>query len=106
HLFDNLIPGRQIGVRYEDLIADTSGTFRGILMHCGHEVDEEALAYAVENSTFDRLKAIEQGQPEVRNRFRRGLVGSYNSEVEAAVASELQDRVNAENCTLWSSYVK
>lgn len=106
HRFDALIPGRQAAVYYSDLVFDTQATFRALLVHCGHEVDEEALRYAVASASFDRLKAIEQAQPNVRSRFRRGVVGGHKEELSPEMAEDLARRIAAEGCTLWERYVE
>lgn len=46
-------------IRYEDLRRDARGVMRGVLGFLGLDVPDEALARAVEGSSFERLRAME-----------------------------------------------
>lgn len=68
-------------VRYEDLTADTEGTFRAVLAFLGFEIDDARVARAAAFSRFDELRRqedtdgfIERSQHGSRF-FRSGKVG-------------------------------
>ncbi|HUD93127.1 sulfotransferase domain-containing protein [Sphingobium sp.] len=79
---------------YEDLIADTAAEMRKLLHFLGEQVDEQALAIAVERSSFDRMRALEiaegiPGHSYDRSdadalRMRKGQADSFRKEMTRA----------------------
>jgi hypothetical protein len=70
-------------VKYEDLVTDTENVFRQILPCLGfHEIDEQALQFAIEQTSFSNLRRqedesgfIERGKQE--RFFDKGQVGRW-----------------------------
>ena len=96
-------------VKYEDLLADTAGTFRKILKFYGFEIDEAKIQRAVELTEFSRLQKLEQkfgfrddvpkneekGKTEDRQFFRVGKARQWETEMpkemQEAVWNEYKD---------------
>lgn len=80
-------------VRYEDLLADTAGTFAAALRFCGVAPDPGRVRRSVEAARFERLRAREAAEG-FRERpdfaaapfFRRGTAGSWRDELTPAQA--------------------
>ena len=74
-------------VRYEDMVADPSGAFGGIVRFAGLEWDSARLARAIEHAQFDRLQAQEacagfrERQPTAPSFFRSGRTGGWRTEL-------------------------
>jgi len=74
-------------IRYEDLHADPEGQFTALLERVGLVVDSERLAWALAQSRFDRLQAIEAalGFKErlliSSHFFRRGKLNAWRDEL-------------------------
>ena len=73
-------------IYYEDLVSDPAAVFRQVLGFWGVEqIDEDALAFAVNESSFDNLQAREQqrrgGVARNELRVRRGGVGGHRDEL-------------------------
>lgn len=74
---------RIMTVRYEDLLADPGANFRRMVDFLKMEVDEEQLQRALDESSFDNLKAVEQQQGFVERPdttpafFRSGRSGEW-----------------------------
>lgn len=71
----------QLVLHYEDMREDTAGSMRRLLAHAGHaDINDEALAHAVEMTRFERLKQLERdaaarkgrNKGDNRMRFRSG----------------------------------
>ncbi len=89
-------------VRYEDMKADTVGTFGGAVRFSGLEFDEARVAKAVDHASIARLQEQEReggfgekpfGMPAF---FRRGKVGDWRDEL----SEELVARVVADHSTV------
>jgi aryl sulfotransferase len=87
-------------VRYEDLLADTSATFRGVLGFLGIEAGDGQVERAVANSSFQELKRqeSEQGFREASAAgtpfFREGRAGAWRNVLTPAQVEALES-VNA-----------
>ena len=72
-------------VRYEDLLADTPGTFEKILKSIEQPVDKLRLQKATENSKFDSIKKIEakfgfrERSIHSKSFFRKGMTGDWRN---------------------------
>lgn len=80
-------------IDYEDCHRDLSAVIRRTLIHFGFETPEQQLLVAIENSTFTKMKELEDSggfpQPWLRRRneapkVRRGVVGGYVNEFSGA----------------------
>ncbi|NWK95349.1 hypothetical protein DM806_06655 [Sphingobium lactosutens] len=79
---------------YEDLIADTEAEMGKLLLFLGEPVDARALRHAVEQSAFDRMRAVEiaegiPGHAYDRSdsdalRMRKGQADSFREEMTSA----------------------
>ncbi len=85
-------------VRYEDLMADTTGAFDKVLAFCRLDRDGEKLRRAVSHSRFEVLREMErtvgfrERPPHARGRFfRRGEIGSWREEVPSDLVRKLID---------------
>lgn len=82
-------------VRYEDMKADTVGTFGQVVRHAGLEFDEVRLAKAVDFADIDRLREqeVEHGFGEkplgMKAFFRRGEVGGWRDELSRELAARI-----------------
>ncbi|MEO5374477.1 MAG: sulfotransferase domain-containing protein [Alphaproteobacteria bacterium] len=83
-------------VRYEDLLADTTGALTAIAAFLGLEVDEAAIASTVEAASFSALRAQEErnGFRERRHNqdrfFRRGVAGGWRDTLSAAQTARIE----------------
>ena len=57
-------------LRYEDLVADTPRELRKIVAFLGLTATEEQIAQAVERSSADRMRKLEQAQADKNGLFR------------------------------------
>ena len=102
HVRGWLLPRRHpnlLVLRYEDMHADTAGVLRQVLDFAGLSVEPAAIAAAVDQSRFSRMRAAEErfgvgdkaaGTDE---RFvRKGRVGSWQEEMGPAELRLLEDR--------------
>jgi aryl sulfotransferase len=84
-------------VRYEDCAAAPVETFAAAFRFAGLDVDEEAVARAVDRAGFDRLKRAEQEHgfveraPGAPSFFRRGRAGSWRDDLQADLAAAIAD---------------
>lgn len=100
-------------VRYEDLRTSPAEGAAAVLRHLGLPVDWRAVSRAVEETSFDAMRRVEEQQPELRYRggapvfsphadageprhVRRGVVGGYRDELDGTVAARLEARVAKE----------
>jgi alcohol sulfotransferase len=89
---------------FESLKRDTVGTFSAAMAFLGTNVDSAAVARAVDESSFDRLRDRERLNRSYAGasletdafRFRRGAVGGHTSELSAADAAYLNQVVSAQ----------
>jgi hypothetical protein len=84
-------------VRYEDCAAAPVATFARALRFAGFApVDEPSVTRAVENATFDRLRAAEERDgfderpPTAPSFFRRGQAGSWRDELPPDAAAAIE----------------
>ncbi len=84
-------------VRYEDMLAEPTETFRTICNHLRQKPDDAVLAEAIELSSFDKLKRQEE-QYDFRERSERadrffvtGKAGGWKERLSAAQASRIVD---------------
>lgn len=85
-------------IRYEDLLADPPGTFRAICGALGLDdhIDNDALRYGVEQTTFDRLREAEgrQGFIETGRKqetfFHRGQAGRWQEELSTEQVARIE----------------
>ena len=89
-------PGlRVLVVRYEDMQADTTATFGGVVRFCGLDYDSKRIAKAVDFSSFDRIQAQEEEHgfgekmPLAESFFRKGEVGSWRDRLTEELAAQL-----------------
>ncbi len=89
-------PGLNVHVvRFEDLIADTAGTFAEVVRFSELEEDPHRIAKAVEFSSFKKLQAQERDRgfgerlPQSESFFRRGKVGSWSEQMPADLIKKL-----------------
>jgi len=89
-----------LGISYEDMHSDTSGSLRKALEFFDvKNIDEASIQRAVEESTFDKLSARERGEGFVEQSknndhfFRRGIVGSHRDEV----SDEIREKIESEH---------
>lgn len=84
-------------VRYEDMLATPHATFGAIVQFLGRTESREAVALAVRDSSFDRLRGQEQTAGFRANSksgnyfFRRGIAGSWRDELPSAEADRILD---------------
>jgi hypothetical protein len=85
-------------VRYEDCAASPVETFAAALRFAGFpDVDDGAVARAVDAVSFDRLRAAEaehgfrERAPTAPSFFRRGQAGAWRDELPADVAAAIED---------------
>lgn len=83
-------------VRYEDLATDAVAALHPVLTAIGMPTQRDALAEAVEQARFDRLRASEEerGFREVHRNtdrfFRRGLAGAWRDDLTAGQARRIE----------------
>ncbi|MEQ8717485.1 MAG: sulfotransferase domain-containing protein [Acidimicrobiales bacterium] len=83
-------------VRYEDCVSDPVATFGSALAFLGHRGTTERLEAAVEATSFQRLRAIEDAvgfseRPPASDRFfRRGRPGAWRDELPGPLAASLR----------------
>lgn len=94
HLWTQVV--RELGfpvVSYEDCHADTEATLRRIVEYYGFDPDADAIAAAVRDATFERMRELEQSQrfpePWLKPRggfpkVREGKVGGHRRALDAA----------------------
>jgi hypothetical protein len=84
-------------VRFEDCVAEPCATFATALSQAGFTTSAEDLAAAVDEASFERLRAVEAtaGFRENRQRdrpfFRRGRPGAWQDELPADLAARIAD---------------
>jgi sulfotransferase family protein len=85
-------------IRYEDMQADTVGTFRRALAFAGRDASNTDIARAVRLADFKQLRAQERAngfreapRPHAGgNFFRRGEMGNWRDELNAAQAARIE----------------
>lgn len=92
-------------IAYEDLLSDCAHHLRQVLTALGEDrVDEAALAYAVENGAFDKMKVLEEsgalggkrfgqtvaGDP-ASGKLRQGKAGGFRKAVSPQVQQQVDD---------------
>ncbi len=84
-------------VRYEDLLADPIKHFTAIVEHLGQRPTREQIVEAVEESTFNKLRAAEE-KGDFRERseraerfFRQGKAGEWREKLTAEQARRIVD---------------
>ncbi len=83
-------------VRYEDMLADPARELRRVADYVGWPATEDAIASAVENTRFDRLRAAEERQgfhersPVAARFFRKGETGGWRTVLTAAQATRIE----------------
>ncbi|WP_375197010.1 sulfotransferase [Sphingobium sp.] len=70
-LWREVLPGRVIEVRYEDLVADQEGQSRRLLAHCGLEWAEECLSFHTNEAPVSTPSAAQVRQPIYRDSVAR-----------------------------------
>jgi alcohol sulfotransferase len=86
---------------YESMKQDTAGTVAQALSFLGDRIDADALARAVDESRFEKLRVREQSSRAYQGasldrdafRFRRGSVGGYMTELSEGDVAYLNDIV-------------
>ena len=83
-----LPPGRILGVRYEDVVADLEGQARRIVAHCGLDWDPQCLAFHKTQRVVRTASATQVRQPIYRDaveRWRRyeEFIGPLTTELQA-----------------------
>ncbi len=82
-------------VRYEDMVADTISTFTEVIRFCGLDDNPQRIARAVEFSGFRQLQSQEkehgfgEKMPLAKSFFRSGSTGSWSSELNAELVTQL-----------------
>lgn len=111
NVFDQKPLGRFV-VYYEDLLADTRKVFRNLLVHAGYkQISDAALDYAVEQSSFDRLQAVERakrlaaGKTDHRNTLRYRVGGDGKGELTAEDEDFVAERLLRANVSLLNRYL-
>jgi hypothetical protein len=97
---------------YESLKQDTAGTFAGAMRFLGNQVDDGAVAQAIEESRFDKLKDRERTNRAYAGRslepdafrFRKGDVGGYARELSDADAAYVNDVVSTRLDPVFTRY--
>lgn len=82
-------------VRYEDMVEDTEATFRTVVKHCYGGVEEEYLHNAIEYTSFENMKRMEQKfgfmeRPEAADRFFRRGKTDWKPELKRAHARRIE----------------
>lgn len=75
----NRDPDRSLAVRYEDLLADTAGTFREVARLYGLPDDPETVESIVEAHRFERLTGGRSRGEEGDSFFRKGTAGDWRN---------------------------
>jgi len=85
--------GRALAVSYEECHSDFAGTLAKVVSHYGFDIDSAVISAATQAAEFKTMQNVEESgafaQPWLRLRngapkVRRGLVGSFADELEAA----------------------
>lgn len=92
------LAGDRLLLRYEDLVADTAGTFAAALAFAGQPADRDAIRRAVEAARFSKLREQEQNTgfretPRAYSGgvfFRRGQCGAWKDELTPDQAARLE----------------
>lgn len=92
-----------VTIRYEDLQEDTAAACRKVFSYLNWEIDEAALARAIELSSFEQMQKVEvrvgiPGHDYDRNdensrRARKGIVGGYKSELTSAQSKLVEQKL-------------
>jgi len=89
-------PGMEVHVvRYEDMKADTVGTFTGVVRFLGLDDDPARIRKAADFSRFDRVQQQEQEHgfveklPKPDSFFQKGEVGSYREQLTSELIEKL-----------------
>jgi len=84
-------------IRYEDLHADTIGTFRRALKFAGRAASEDEIKRAVAFASFSELKKQESEHgfreapwPAGKEFFRRGIIGGWHDELTAEQVTRIE----------------
>ena len=75
-------PARYLELRYEDLLAEPAGHTRDLLEFLGVNAGEADVRECVERSSFRALSGRDAGETDNSSHFRRGVVGSWESELD------------------------
>jgi aryl sulfotransferase len=83
-------------VRYEDLLADTAGVFRGVMRFAGEEITQGEAARAAELASFRNLQAQERAKGFVERMsktslfFREGRAGQWPEVLTRAQIAQIE----------------
>jgi hypothetical protein len=83
-------------IRYEDLLLDAVTSFRRALRFAGFAAGDDVIRRAVAYSTFEQLQKQEsthgfrEAQPCAGHFFRRGIAGSWRSELTEAQVARIE----------------
>ncbi|MCP4330959.1 MAG: sulfotransferase domain-containing protein [Alphaproteobacteria bacterium] len=85
---------RLLVVRYEDMLSDPMKSFDAMVRHVGLSPNRDQMTRAIENSSFEKLKAQESRSgfieaPEGRKFFRSGRAGQWKSELKPRLVERL-----------------
>ncbi|MEM6974069.1 MAG: sulfotransferase domain-containing protein [Pseudomonadota bacterium] len=84
-------------VRYEDMMADADATFRALLRFLEQKIDEDHLAHAIAETSFDSMKKQEAEQGFIERPahmpafFARGQVGSWRDALSERDVARLRE---------------
>jgi hypothetical protein len=98
---------------YESLRRDTAATFEAALRFLEGPIDPQAVAFAVDESSFDKLRSRERSNrawdgrsvDQDAFRFRRGTVGGHADELAEPDVAYLDAVVAQHLDTVFSDYV-
>jgi lipopolysaccharide transport system ATP-binding protein len=78
--------------RYEELIADSIGSFRRILEHCEFDVSSAILQKIVSDASFENVSGRQLGQVSGASHLRRGAPGGWRELLTGKILAEFKER--------------
>jgi hypothetical protein len=70
---------KSIIVRYEDLLADTIGTFNNILKFLDIRINDDKIDYIVDKHSFKNVSGRDRGESDNKQFVRKGVSGEWKS---------------------------
>ena len=70
---------KSIIVRYEDLLADTNGTFKNVVKFLEIELSDAKLKYIINKHSFKVVSGRDRGKSDNKQFVRKGVSGEWKS---------------------------
>jgi len=102
---------------YEDFCSDPAGQFRALLHEAGDEIDDELIREAVEYSSFDRMRRMEEGGRHGKRlsarrkgdpnslKTRKGGIGGYKEELFPETVTFVESCINRHLDSFYGRYL-